>query len=230
MTVLIVLAMVIIFLIVDYAIQLRHSKSMAHRPAVANLSISEFFLPEGVFVLPNHLWSLLLPSGQIKIGIDRLIAHVVGKADEIIMPKKGTIIKKGNPLLTIRQGEHALHFASPLEGTVTEINKALAENPQAMGKNVNQGWAISFRPKDLAAELQQWRIGEKARLWMKDELERMRQFFSNFASEHSLNYQFAQDGGILTHGVMQKMDGSVWQRFENEFLGVEPSSIGERKS
>ncbi len=231
MTVLIVLAMVIAFLLIDYAIQLRHAKAPARVTASGDSSTaaSQLFFQEGVFLLPNHLWSVLLPSGQIKIGIDRLITHSVGKVDQIVLPKKGTTIKKGDHLLILRQGDRTLHFASPMDGTITEVNVALAQNPQAIGKNIDQAWAISFRPTDLSAALPAWHVGERARKWLKAELERMRQFFTSIVAEPSLAHQTAQDGGTLAPGLLEKLDASTWQKFEQAFLCSESAMRGDEQ-
>ncbi|MBN2357764.1 hypothetical protein JXO59_16760 [candidate division KSB1 bacterium] len=219
MTVLIVLAMGITFLLIDYAMQLRQSKAMTYAtvPDSTSGSLSDLFLPEGVFVIPGHLWSILLPSGKVKIGIDRLVSNMIGTPDEIIFPQKGTNVKKGDYFLTVKKGKRTLRFAAPIDGVVMDVNETLSNQPAKISAAIEQAWAISLQPSNLSTNLRNWHLGDEAKRWLLHELARMRDFFAPLAAHPALAATL-QDGGVPVNGLMHHMDDSHLQRFELEFL------------
>lgn len=228
MTVLIVLALVIIALLIDYAVQLRHTKAVVSAPAADTKfnALSDLFLPEGVFVVPGHLWSVLLPSGKVKIGIDRLVGNLIGTPDEILLPQNGAKISRGDIFLTVKQGKRTLRFTAPMDGIVTDVNDGLSAQPDRISRNVDQAWAISLRPSNLATAIRNWRLGDDAKAWLTSELTRMRDFFSLATAQPALA-DTLQDGGMLAMGLLQQFDDSHWRHFENEFLCDAHEKTGE---
>jgi glycine cleavage system H protein len=216
MTILILLALVLAALVVDYFIQIKQTsvQTVTHaKPA----SINDYMLPEGVFAASSHVWSILMPSGRLKMGIDPLITRALGKIDQVFLPEKGKAIQAGQALLEVVQGDKRIRIASPVSGVVEEVNPLVAENANTVKKNVQTAWTVSVKPHSLSSAMSSMKLGEEARQWLSNEMQRLRDFLAG----RSMNPELAmvmQDGGTPAEGVLESMDKETWQQFEAEFL------------
>lgn len=216
MTILILLALVLAALVIDYFIQIKQTSAQTVAYAKP-VSINDYQLPEGVFAASSHIWSILMPSGRLKMGIDPIITRALGKIDQVFLPEKGKTIQAGQALLEVVQGDKRIRIASPVSGVVEEVNPLIAENANAVKKNVQTAWTVSIKPQSLSAAMSSMKLGEEARQWLSNEMQRLRDFLAG----RSMNPELAmvmQDGGTLAEGVLESMDKETWQQFEAEFL------------
>ena len=216
MTILILFALVLAALGVDYFVQIRQTKLQTVAKAKP-VSIQDYLLPEGVFAAPGHVWSVLLPSGRLKMGIYPLITRALGKIDQVFLPEKGKVVQAGQALLEVVQGEKRVRIASPVTGVVEEVNPLVAEHADTVKKSVQTGWTVSVKPQSLSAAMATMKLGEEARQWLSAEMQRLRDFLAG----RTMNAELAmlmQDGGTPAEGVLESMDQATWQQFETEFL------------
>ena len=221
MVVLFMIAMFLIFLIGDYFVQKKQATQLKVSEDVLpvfNLELSDFFLPNGIFVANNHLKAQLTSAGEIKLGIDNFISSAMGKIDKIILPEINSIINKGDTLLTLVQGDHTTEIKSFSNGTVTDINARYASSSSYLNSdNVAKAWAITFTPDQLSTTLRMLKVGQEAKEWMKNEINRFKEFLNEATSSPSTAIVL-QDGGLPTFGVLQNLDSGAWKKFEKEFL------------
>jgi len=217
MTILIVLAMVISAVLIDYVIQLRQAKqtvaAVVAKPIPA--ASSDMFLPEGVFAVPGQLWSVLLPNGRVRLGVNRLFTSVLGGVDEISMPRIGQAVRKGQLLCSVKQNGRALRLSSPVDGEISEINQNLLSNPNHLSGEIPSSWMLTVKPRNLSREISTWKLGEEARNWIKMETNRLRDFLAPAAQPAFANLQ---DGGMPAPGSLKNLEEGYWNLFETEFL------------
>ncbi len=239
MTVLIIIALVLISLMVDFFVQHYQQRKTANatdysteggavpQGVTSAHGFDEHFLPDGVFASGGHLWGVLTPSGRLRIGVDRMVTKILGPIDDVRLPQSGQQIAKGDPLMQIKQGKRTLRLQSPCDGVIEEINSDLLTKPEMLNsKSLGNAWAIAVRPNGLARTLKSLLVGEEAHDWIKQEIKRLREFLSSASPQPALA-QTLQDGGLPAEGVLQQLDDQAWERFQQEFLSVGPQQATE---
>ncbi|HNW59438.1 MAG TPA: hypothetical protein PKI62_07175, partial [bacterium] len=157
----------------------------------------------------------LLPSGEIRLGVSRLILTALQNIETVSMPRMGQRVKKGEPILTLHLGQRSLTLRAPMAGTVTAVNANLAADPQGLYRDADRAWACAVQPDNLSESIKSMRIGEEALLWLRAEAARLRDFFALSAPQPALALQ---DGGLPAAGALQTLDDAAWSKFSEEFL------------
>ncbi|MGC8594233.1 MAG: glycine cleavage system protein H [Candidatus Kryptoniota bacterium] len=219
-----VVATIIVFVTIDYFIQ---KSAKRRQPALSGEAYRvRFLMPHGFFFGKGHTWVELLPSGNTRIGIDDFVQKIIGKIDEILTPLPGNSVKKGDALFTIRQGDKTLTFRSPVSGKVLDINTEITEVPNFLKHDpYKEGWIAMIEPTSLPVEIREMTIGEQAAKWMRDEVQRFRNFITVAKGNSEQSPEFASvtlmDGGVPINGVLELTSKTLWKDFEEKFLQQE---------
>jgi CheY-like chemotaxis protein len=146
------------------------------RPELAEvMPATEFCIPGGAFLSTGHAWVRIEPEGQIRVGIDDFVRKALGTVKEVILPARGTTVKRGEPLFSLIGASGMVHMAAPLSGTVEHDNAALKTDPgELIHSPYDRGWVCLMTPGDLASELPSLKIGAPVIDWYQDEIIRFR--------------------------------------------------------
>lgn len=220
-----VVATIIAFLTIDYFIEKTEKRKKI--PARAAARPVRFLMPRGFFFGKGHTWVELLPSGNTRIGIDDFVQKIVGKIDEISPLPPGKLVKKGDAIFTIRQGDKTLTFKSPISGKILDINAELTEVPDFLKNDpYREGWIVVIEPTSLPSEIRELTIGEYAANWLKEEIRKFRNFItSTLNNEQTMKPAMAattmMDGGVPINGALESSPVGIWRGFEEQFLKQE---------
>lgn len=219
MTVLLLVALVLVCLLADYVVQVRQAKVAAKAGVriARPISILEYFLPEGVFLAPGHLWSLMSSNGRMKMGVDPFILKSFGKVDQVVLAEKGTKINRGQVFATLKQGQREIPLRAPFEGTIEDVNSPIEENPTQLKSVPERSWMVAMKPAHLSASMKMLMLGEDAKNWIEGEVRRFREFLASNALQPAYATTL-QDGGLPAEGVLQIVTDETFEKFQNEFL------------
>jgi glycine cleavage system H protein len=177
----------------------------------------EFVLPGGVFISTGHVWANVTVPGLVRIGIDDFARKMIGHIDAIEFPTKGGPVKKGERLFSIKQGERTAIFKAPITGKIHAVNAELGQNLVWLEKQpYEKGWICSIKPDQLAAELENLKIGEKAATWYQQEIKRVRELLISASGNGHLNGM--SEMASLVEGQLEEMDERTWEKFAASFL------------
>src|SRR5205085_4050660 len=102
MTVLLVLATFLVFVVLDYAMNRNKAVAVspvADTPAVlATLGgdfVGGFHVPTTVGYHPGHSWLLRERKNVVRVGADEFAAALLGKVEKIELPRPGTWVRQG---------------------------------------------------------------------------------------------------------------------------------------
>src|SRR5438270_12353578 len=107
MTVLLVLATFLVFIVLDYAIN--RNKAIALAPVVAPQAVpvtfggdyvGGFHIPENLSYHTGHSWLLRERKNVVRVGADEFAAALLGKIEKIEVPKPGAWIRQGQKILS----------------------------------------------------------------------------------------------------------------------------------
>ncbi len=96
--------------------------------------------------LPSHEWART-EGGQVVIGLSAFAAGEVGDVIHVGLPKPGATVARGTPCAEIESVKSVNDFYSPVDGTVVEVNPALADHPELVNQDPGgKGWFVRITP------------------------------------------------------------------------------------
>ncbi len=172
-------------------------------------------IPRGVFLAPGHTWLQLERSGGVRLGGDRFPLTALGGVDRLDVVPEGTKVRQGDVLARLGLGQRGLRLLSPVEGTVTAVNRSLLAKPGDLQADPYEvGWFCSIRPERLAASLKRMVIAEETEEWMRSELRRLRDILSSREGELTA----LADGGPPVQGLACCLEQEEWEEFAERFF------------
>ena len=99
----------------------------------------------------EHEW--VRADGDVAtVGITGHAAEQLGDLVFIELPEVGAGFAKGDTAATVESVKAASDIYAPLDGEVTEVNKAIVEDPSIVNSDPQgEGWFFRLRLKDAAA-------------------------------------------------------------------------------
>jgi len=221
MTALLVLAVFIIFLTIDYI----QSRKRGTQPVVKReidraplhrwmpSFVAGFGLPGHLKYHPGHTWALEESPNKVRVGLDDFAARLLGQVQTILLPQRGRWVRQGQPLATIFRDGVQTKIVSPMEGVVTDVNEAVLKDPALSLKDpYGAGWLITVEAPDAVTNFRNLLSGGMARNWMEEAASRLRSRIPALAGA------VAQDGGIAEPDLTKHLPDADWTEVTREFF------------
>jgi len=199
----------------------RYVQSSAVAPAPATVKVRVpapatdwFALPVDRLFHRGHAWLKADADGSVTVGLSDFAAKLVGPLSRISLPAVGSSVGQGEMAWRmVAEDGKAVDMLSPVDGTVVEINGAVAAHAAAAETDpYGQGWLLKVRPSRLRANRINLMAGQAARRWMDEVLVGLRgQLAPSLGS-------LAQDGGAPLHGMARAIDPEHWDRLAGTLL------------
>jgi glycine cleavage system H protein len=219
MTVLLFLAVIIIFLGIDFVVQ--RKKKNVPAEAQAQRTPLPLRVPSGIFFAPSHTWLRLFPSGNVRVGADDFVLRMMKNPNVSFLKAPGSFAKKGEALFQLKEGSKTLTVHSPIDGEVITLNEEVQQHPGKMKEELfSNGWAYTMKPR-RASDLTQLLLGERSWTWIQQELGRLRDFIADATQVGSPVPVLLQDGGTPVEGLLKDFSAEQCERFEKQFLNVQ---------
>lgn len=216
MTVLLFISTIMAFLTIDYFVR-RNKAAVPIAQPVLRKAIP-MRIPAGIFFTKSHTWLSLFPSGKVQLGIDDFLARMFSKPQITMLKSNTDHVRKGEPILRVTEGSNEVIVRSPIDGVVDNVNAALVKKPSLLSEALfSEGWAYTITPASTN-DLRAFYLGDDTRVWLRDELGRLRDFFAHLTTPAPA---FMQDGGLPASGIMDNLNPDQCKKFENEFLRIE---------
>ena len=221
MTVILVLLTFTILLTVDYIYSRRLMKrsvvAPAAEPAAPRLRptfVAGFEVPDNLRYHPGHTWALSESPDLVRAGIDSVAARLAGRIDRLALPQRGQWVRQGQRIWTIERGGEKAEMVSPIEGIVTDVNEAVATDPELARRDpYGDGWLVKVQAPDLKTSFRNLLGGTVARKWMEEAALRLRMRIPEVAG------LVAQDGGVAVDDLHAHLPaGTSWVDVTREFF------------
>jgi glycine cleavage system H lipoate-binding protein len=220
MTVLLVLATFLVFIILDYAMNRRKAiatvgvESRKTAPALAGGEyVNGFLVPGNVSYHSGHSWLFRERRNVVRVGADEFAAALSGKLEKIELPKPGQWIRQGQKMVALlRNGERA-EMVSPTEGEVMEVNQEVLANPALMRQDpYGKGWLLSIHVPDEENTARNLLPKMLVREWMAEAIERL------YSRQPQLAGAVAADGGRPAEDLLAGVPEPNWQETASEYF------------
>src|ERR1022692_2225654 len=224
MTVLLVLFTFATFLLIDYLrtrhtiaepiLQVAPAKHDAAVPRLQPALVAGFAVPENLRYHPGHTWALSESTNLVRVGMDDFASKLTGTVESITLPQRGQWIRQGQKVCTIHRDGVAVDMVSPIEGTVSDINQAVEQNPKlALNDPYGDGWLVTVNAPDSKTSFKNLLGGPLARWWTEESASRLqRRMPMAFAGA------LAQDGGVAINDVAAQIPNQEWAPIAKEFF------------
>lgn len=103
----------------------------------------------------DHEW-VRIDGGTGAVGITHFAQQQLGDVVYVDLPEVGTTLTVGQAFGTIESVKAVSELFAPVSGTVTEVNAALKDRPDAVNSTPHESWMIKVQlanPADTAALL-----------------------------------------------------------------------------
>jgi glycine cleavage system H lipoate-binding protein len=184
----------------------------AERPQPAR---SEWFdLAAGRYYHQGHSWALPEDSDVVRVGIDDFAQKLLGKLDDIVLPRVGSQVQQGDKGWACKVQSKSIDMLSPIHGEVMEVNEAVLQSPELVGEDpYKRGWLFKVRASRLQPDLKNLLSGQLASTWMQDTVRRLRHKLAG----HELG-TVMQDGGVPVSGFAMQLSTEEWDEVAADFL------------
>jgi len=224
MTVLLVLFTFITFLLIDHfrsrraivqpALQMATAKQDAVAPRLQPALVGGFEVPENLRYHPGHTWALSESPSLVRVGMDDFASKLTGKLESITLPQRGQWIRQGQKLCTLYRDDAAVDMLSPIEGTVSDINQALAADPKlALRDPYGEGWLVTVQAPDAKTSFRNLLGGPLARWWTEESASRLQR-----RMPMAVAGAYAQDGGAAVDNLSTQIAAKEWLLLAKEFF------------
>ncbi|MGA7079515.1 MAG: glycine cleavage system protein H [Terriglobales bacterium] len=225
MTVLLVLFTFTTFLLIDYfrsrratvpVLQVAPAKSDTIAPRLQPALVAGFAVPENLRYHPGHTWALSESTNLVRVGMDDFASKLTGTVENIALPQRGQWIRQGQKLCTVYHDDAAVDMVSPIEGTVSDINEAVAKDPKlALSDPYGNGWLVTVNAPDAKTSFKNLLGGALARWWTEESASRLQR---RIPAEMAFAGALAQDGGEAINDVSAQIPKQEWAPIAKEFF------------
>ena len=221
MTVILVLLTFATFLLIDHFYSRKHAvvqpavrvSPQAAQAKLAPSRVGGFQVPENLRYHPGHTWALSESPSLVRVGMDEFASKLLGKIDTIALPQRGQWIRQGQKVCTIHRDGAAVDMVSPIEGSVADINDAIARDPKLAGKDpYGDGWLITVQSPDAKTNFRNLLGGALARWWTEESASRLQRKMPTLLGA------LAQDGGVAMDDLTAHIPDQEWVAVAKEFF------------
>jgi glycine cleavage system H protein len=162
-------------------------------------------------------------SGDARIGLDDLLLHITGEVSVKHLKNRDDIIRKGDIIAEVTRQGRSLNIVSPVSGKILEENPALHMNQDLLTKDpYGEGWLYNLKPSNWVEEIPSCFLSEEATNWLKNELDRYKDFVAINIGKYSevSSFTVLQDGGEIADNSLSELPEGMWNDFQKEFLDL----------
>ena len=220
MTVILVLATFLVFIVLDYF--MNRGKVMSTVQVAASKRVPAqfggdyvdgFHVPEHISYHSGHSWLKCERKNVVRVGADDFAAALMGKVERIELPKPGQWIRQGQKVLTFFRGGQKTEMVSPTEGEVMEVNTEVLNNPATMRDDpYGKGWLVAIHVPDEENTTRNLVPNTLVRDWMREAVERL------YSRQPALAGAVAADGGRPAEDLLANLPDSNWAMVTGEFF------------
>jgi glycine cleavage system H protein len=96
----------------------------------------------------EHEW-LRIEGDVVVVGITKHATTQLGDIVFVELPDVGTIVTTDEEIVVIESVKAASDIMAPIDGEITEVNTALADNPALANEDATgDGWFFKMKPYD----------------------------------------------------------------------------------
>ncbi len=225
MSIILLFAFLFTCIVIDIAWKYRRRLVVRKSPIVRQksyqLDLVDIRIPRGIYFGPSHTWTYMLNTGNAQIGLDDFLSRLTGSTTKVLVKDHGDKVKKGEPIFDLEFKGKKLTVYSPISGKIQRVNENVLNKARIVtDQPYGDGWVYEIEPDNWLKDISDLYIANNASHWIKNELNRLKDFFSFSFSGNSKERVVAilQDGGQVARGALAEAPSEIWEKFQKHFL------------
>ena len=106
--------------------------------------------PGDLLYTNDHEWVRREGDGSVTVGITDHAATALGDLVYVELPEVGQDVEAGGEMAVVESVKAASDVYAPVGGSVTEINEALADDPEKINADpYGEGWIVKMQVPEL---------------------------------------------------------------------------------
>jgi glycine cleavage system H protein len=181
-----------------------------------------FRVPDQILFHQGHTWAQPEDSAAsfVKVGMDDFALKMAGPMGLRNNPTVGTLIRQGERIWSLADGEKSVDMLAPISGLVLEVNIALLAELEKNTKNIGaldsdpyeKGWIVKVKPENFERDRKGLLSGVLAKKWMEEVVNQLRLKMSPELGA------VMQDGGVPVAGMAKNIYRDEWDLLLKEFF------------
>ncbi|MEU4193862.1 glycine cleavage system protein GcvH [Kribbella sp. NPDC026611] len=107
--------------------------------------------PEDLKYTAEHEWVKAGEEGPVRVGITDFAQDQLGDIVYVQLPDVGSKVRAGDACGELESTKSVSDLFAPLNGTVTAVNEALADQPDLVNSDpYGEGWLLDIEIEDAA--------------------------------------------------------------------------------
>ena len=211
----------------DEAVQSRSAKMIlaaelfGDHVDAANVSGCE--VAPDLFYDPTHVWARVEECGVVRMGIDDFGQRMLGRTYSLIPSPANAVVRSGDECCRVTHQSGTVRLSAPVSGQIRQTNPILAQRPEVMNHEpYGEGWILLIEPSNLKGDLKRLMYGERARDWLKREIEKLRTLINRVSHCEAPTMT---DGGFLTQDFMSELNVAQRRQVIDSFF---PPAVEEK--
>ena len=103
-----------------------------------------------LYFTEDHEW-ISLDGDLATVGITNHAQEQLGDLVFVELPEVGSTVKKGDSVAVVESVKAASDVFSPVDGTISEVNEALSDDPALVNKKAEkEGWLWKMKISDAS--------------------------------------------------------------------------------
>ena len=107
-------------------------------------------VPANLKYTKSHEWVRAEADGTITVGITEHAQDLLGDLVFIDLPEVGKEFVAEQEAVVVESVKAAADVYAPVNGTVTEVNPAVADAPESVNQDAYAAWLFKMKPDNLA--------------------------------------------------------------------------------
>ncbi|MFN7995956.1 MAG: glycine cleavage system protein H [Bryobacteraceae bacterium] len=219
MTVILVLATFMVFILLDWVVNRRKAPQVAVAPAhkvsplLQPAYVEGFLVPEQLSYHAGHSWALRERRNLVRVGVDEFAAALAGHVEKIELPKPGQWVRQGQRAWSLFRDGEKTEMVSPMEGEIVEINPEVLAKPSLLREDpYGKGWLALINVPDEENTSRNLIPGGLVKSWMRDAVSRL------YGLQPELAGAVAADGGLPMDDLLKTLPDANWKQVTAEFF------------
>jgi len=107
-------------------------------------------LPGDLLYTKDHEWLRREADGSVTVGITDHAAAALGDLVYVELPEVGQDVEAGGEMAVVESVKAASDVYAPVSGSITEVNEALADDPEKINADpYGDGWIVKMDVAEL---------------------------------------------------------------------------------
>jgi glycine cleavage system H protein len=107
-------------------------------------------VPSELRYTASHEWVRSQADGTVLVGITDFAQEALGDVVFVELPAVGKAFAAGQPIAVVESVKAASDIYAPVAGSVTAVNEALKDGPEAINQDAFGSWLFRLQPSNAA--------------------------------------------------------------------------------